>query len=144
MSEVSLPVSARSGVGVSGDGGRGRGDVHRDWLRTRGDLYDWSTRTRLESASVAPASAYLRGLRARTLIRDELMAVLEEHDVIAMPASPTLAPPIAQSTGEPGGYYQGRLDLGRRRYTSPAALAGLPAISVPCGLSSAGCRLGCS
>ena len=35
------------------------------------------------------------------------MTALEDHDVIVLPASPTLAPPIAQSTGSPGGYYQG-------------------------------------
>ena len=40
------------------------------------------------------------------------------------------------------GYYQGRLDLGRRRYPSPAALAGLPALSVPCGFSKAGLPIG--
>ena len=142
VSEVSLPVSAKSGSVFLATADVDAATFHKDWLRTRGDLYDWSTRTRLESASIAPAAAYLRGLRARTLIRNELMAVLDDHDVIAMPSSPTLAPPIAQSTGEPGGYYQGRLDLGRRRYTSPAALAGLPAISVPCGLSSAGLPIG--
>ena len=142
VSEVSLPVSAKSGSVFLATADVDAATFHKVWLRTRGDLYDWSTRTRLESASIAPAAAYLRGLRARTLIRNELMAVLDDHDVIAMPSSPTLAPPIAQSTGEPGGYYQGRLDLGRRRYTSPAALAGLPAISVPCGLSAAGLPIG--
>ena len=140
--DVSMPVSAHSGAVFLATADVDAATFHMDWLKTRGDLYDWSTRTRLESAAVTPSTTYLRGLRARTLIRNELMTALEEHDVIVMPASPTLAPPISQSTGSPGGYYQGRLDLGRRRYTSPAALAGLPAISVPCGFSESGLPIG--
>lgn len=142
VERVSLPVSARSGSVFLATADVDSATYHREWLRTRGDLYDRSTRMRLESASITPAATYLRGQRARTLIRDEMMAALDNYDVIVMPASPTLAPPIAQSTGAPGGYYQGRLDLGRRRYTSPAALAGLPAISVPCGFSTAGLPIG--
>ena len=142
IAEVSLPVSAHSGAVFLATADVDAATFHMDWLKTRGDLYDWSTRTRLESAALTPATIYIRAQRARTLIRDELMTALEDHDVIVMPASPTLAPPIAQSTGSPGGYYQGRLDLGRRQYTSPAALAGLPAISVPCGFSDSGLPIG--
>ena len=142
IDEVSLPVSAQSGAVFLATADVDAATFHLEWLKTRGDLYDWSTRTRLESAAITPAATYLRAQRARTLIRAELMSVLEDHDVIVLPASPTLAPPIAQSTGSPGGYYQGRLDLGRRQYTSPAALAGLPAISVPCGFSDSGLPIG--
>ncbi len=142
IDEISLPVSAHSGAVFLATADVDAADFHMEWLKTRGDLYDWSTRTRLESAALTPAATYIRAQRARTLIRDELMSALEEHDVIVLPASPTLAPPISQSTGSPGGYYQGRLDLGRRQYTSPAALAGLPAISVPCGFSDSGLPIG--
>ena len=140
--DVSLPVSAHSGAVFLATADVDAATFHMEWLKTRGDLYDWSTRTRLESAALTPATTYIRAQRARTLIRDELMSALEDHDVVVLPASPTLAPPITQSTGSPGGYYQGRLDLGRRRYTSPAALAGLPAISVPCGFSDSGLPIG--
>ena len=142
VDEVRLPVSAQSGAVFLATADVDAATFHLDWLKTRGDLYDWSTRTRLESAVLTPATTYLRAQRARTLIRNEMMSALEDHDVIVLPASPTLAPPIAQSTGSPGGYYQGRLDLGRRQYTSPAALAGLPAISVPCGFSDSGLPIG--
>ncbi len=142
IDEVSLPVSAKSGAIFLATADVDAASFHLDWLKTRGDLYDWSTRTRLESAVLTPATTYLKAQRARTLVRDEMVTALEDHDVIVLPASPTLAPPISQSTGSPGGYYQGRLDLGRRQYTSPAALAGLPAISVPCGFSESGLPIG--
>ena len=140
--EMSLPMSENSGAVFIGTADVDCAAYHADWLRTRTDDYDWSTRTRLETASLAPAWAYLRAQRARELIRRELHAALDKYDIIALPTSPVAAPPIEESTGKPGGYYQGKLDLGRRRYTSPAALAGLPALSVPCGFSDAGLPIG--
>ena len=140
--EISLPLSANSGAVFIGTADVDCATYHADWLRTRGDDYDWSTRTRLESASLVPAWAYLRAQRARELIRRELMAALDKYDVIILPTGPVAAPTIEASTGRPGGYYQGRLDLGRRRYTSPAALAGLPALSIPSGFTDAGLPIG--
>ena len=140
--EISLPLSANSGAVFIGTADVDCATYHADWLRTRGDDYDWSTRTRLESASLVPAWAYLRAQRARELIRRELMAELDKYDIIILPTGPVAAPTIEASTGRPGGYYQGRLDLGRRRYTSPAALAGLPALSIPSGFSDAGLPIG--
>ena len=139
---VSLPASERSGAVFISIADVECAAFHSKWLRTRGDDYDWSTRTRLESAALTPATAYIRAERARALIRREMLEALETHDVLVMPTGPVPPPSIDASTGSPGGYYQGRLDLGRRRYTSPAALAGLPALSVPCGFSKAGLPIG--
>ena len=140
--ELSLPMCANSGAVFIGTADVDCAAYHADWLRERPDDYDWSTRTRLEAASLAPAWAYLRAQRARELIRRELHAALEKYDVIILPTGPVAAPTIDASTGKPGGYYQGKLDLGRRRYTSPAALAGLPALSIPSGFSDAGLPIG--
>ena len=142
IEEADFPMLAHSGAVFLATADVDAATFHMPWLKSRADLYDWNTRTRLESAAITPSPTYLRGLRARTLIRNEMMSTLEDHDFIVMPASPTAAPPIARSTGSPGGYYQGRLDLARRRYTSPAALAGLPAISVPCGFTESGMPIG--
>ena len=141
-SEVSLPTSAHSGAVFLTTADVDAAAYHSDWLKTRGDLYDWSTRARLESAALTPASAYIRAQRARSLIASELHAALENHDALILPSGPVPAPTIAASTGRPGGYYQGSLDMARRRYTSPAALAGMPAISIPCGFSQTGLPIG--
>ena len=140
--EISLPLSENSGAVFIGAADVDCAAYHAETLRTRGDDYDWSTRTRLESASLAPAWAYLKAQRARELIRRELTAALDDCDIIIIPTGPVAAPTIEASTGRPGGYYQGKLDLGRRMYTSPAALAGLPALSVPCGFSDTGLPIG--
>ena len=142
VEQADLPMLAHSGGVFLATADVDAATFHMPWLQSRAHLYDWNTRTRLESAAITPSPTYLKGLRARTLIKDEMMSTLENYDFIVMPASPTPAPPIARSTGSPGGYYQGRLDLARRRYTSPAALAGLPAISVPCGFTESGLPIG--
>ena len=140
--EMTLPTSAQSGAVFVSIADVDCASFHSEWLATRPEDYDWSTRTRLESATLTPATMYIRAQRARELIRRELLDALDRYDAIILPSSPTVSPLIAQATGSPGGYYQGRLDLGRRRYQSPAALAGLPAISVPCGFSSTGLPIG--
>ena len=140
--EVSLPTSERSGAVFIANADVDCAAFHSDWLRTRPDDYDWNTRTRLESASLTPAVSYIKAQRARALIRREMLEALDAHDVIVMPTGPVPAPTIEASTGKPGGFYQGRLDLGRRRYTSPAPLAGLPALSLNCGFSQAGLPIG--
>ncbi len=140
--DVSLPTSARGGAVFLAIADSEASAFHDQWLRTRASDYDWSTRVRLEMASILPATAYLRAQRLRSVIRRELMEALDRVDVLALPTGPVPAPTIAASTGRPGGYYQGKQDLGRRRYTSLASLAGLPALSVPCGFTASGLPIG--
>ncbi len=142
LTNVSLPMSVRSGaIGVS------IADVeassfHIDNLRSRGYEYDWNTRNRLETAALMPANLYIKAQRVRSIIRQELDDILTTNDIIITPTSPVLPPIVEKSTGLPGGLYQGDADMGRRRFISPAALAGLPAISIPCGFSDSGLPIG--
>ena len=139
---VSLPASARSGAVFIAIADVDAAAYHSEWLRERGDDYDWNTRVRLESASLTPAGAYIKAQRARASIRKELLDALEQSDVIITPTSHAPAPLIADATGRPGGSYAVGSDLGRRMYPSPAALAGLPALSIPCGFSASGLPIG--
>ncbi len=140
--QTSLPTTEHSGAAFVASADVDAAAFHEQWVRTRPDDYDWNTRVRLESALLTPSTAYLKAQRARAKIRQELLEALDSYDVLVFPTGPVTAPTLAASTGSPGGYYQGRSDLGRRRYTSPAALAGLPAISVPCGFSASGLPIG--
>jgi aspartyl-tRNA(Asn)/glutamyl-tRNA(Gln) amidotransferase subunit A len=67
--------------------------------------------------------------RARTLIRAEFDRAFGEVDLIATPASPTVAFPIGERVDDPWAMYA--CDL----FTVPVNLAGLPGISLPSGLS---------
>ncbi|MBE7518021.1 MAG: Asp-tRNA(Asn)/Glu-tRNA(Gln) amidotransferase subunit GatA [Thermoflexaceae bacterium] len=72
---------------------------------------------------------YLKAQKVRTLIRREFAAAFEKFDVLVTPTSPTVAFPIGAKTDDPYAMYLNDV------YTLPSAVAGLPAISVPCGLS---------
>ncbi len=142
VEEVSLPTSAYSGAVLVAIVDVDAASVHAERLRARPEEYDWNSRTRLEMGSLVPATAYLRAQKARAVIRRELLDALEALDVIIMPTISGPAPPNTIATGKPEGYYQGKLDIGRRRYISPASLGGLPSLAVPCGFSESGLPLG--
>lgn len=70
---------------------------------------------------------FVKAQKARALIAADFRAAFERFDVIACPATPTAAHP-AGGKFDPAGYWA---DL----WTVPANLAGLPALSVPCGFA---------
>ena len=73
---------------------------------------------------------YLKAQQVRTLIRRDYDAAFEKVDVIAMPTSPTPAFPLGERTGDPVRMYLSDV------FTVSANLAGLPAVTVPCGFAS--------
>lgn len=78
---------------------------------------------------------YLQAQKVRTIIRREFDAVFEQADLIVAPTTPT----VAFRQGEITDPYQMYLnDI----YTIPANIAGLPAISLPCGFAEAGMPVG--
>ncbi|MHC4944979.1 MAG: Asp-tRNA(Asn)/Glu-tRNA(Gln) amidotransferase subunit GatA [Planctomycetota bacterium] len=73
---------------------------------------------------------YLKALKVRRLIQQDFQKAFEDVDLIAGPASPVCAFPLGEKTDDP-------LDMYLCDFlTAPASLAGLPGISVPCGLHS--------
>lgn len=70
---------------------------------------------------------YLKAQRARTLIRQDFEQAFEKVDVIVSPTSPTPAHKLGALKDNPLAAYLEDI------FTIPVNLAGLPAISVPCG-----------
>jgi aspartyl-tRNA(Asn)/glutamyl-tRNA(Gln) amidotransferase subunit A len=101
-------------------------NAHLHWLRTRLADYGPDVRARLLAGILLPPTAYVTGLRARRWVRAEYERQLGEYDVLVAPAMPITAPRL---DAIPADY---RLLI--MPYNSPAALLGLPALSVPCGL----------
>jgi aspartyl-tRNA(Asn)/glutamyl-tRNA(Gln) amidotransferase subunit A len=117
--------------------------AHQRWLRERPGDYDQGTRRRLLTASLLPAALYHQATRARARIRAEMRAALERCDLLLSPAQAGAAPPIARETDAVSSKaVAARRFFGHRSHTTPASLAGLPAISVPCGFSAAGLPFG--
>jgi aspartyl-tRNA(Asn)/glutamyl-tRNA(Gln) amidotransferase subunit A len=72
---------------------------------------------------------YLKAQQVRTLIRRDYDAAFARADVIAMPTSPTAAFPLGERTEDPVRMYLSDV------FTVSANLAGLPAVTVPCGFT---------
>jgi len=72
---------------------------------------------------------YGQAQKVRTLIGREFAAAFERYDVLLSPTSPTVAFPLGDKTADPLAMYL--TDV----LTIPPNMAGLPGLSIPCGLS---------
>ena len=79
---------------------------------------------------------YLKGQKVRTLIREDFTQAFKEVDLILAPTSPTTAFKIGEKSNDPLAMYLADI------FTIPVNLAGIPAISVPCGFSKSGLPIG--
>ena len=78
---------------------------------------------------------YLKAQKLRTLIAQDFKAAYEQCDIILTPTTPSAAFAFGAKSADPIAMYLNDV------FTVPASLAGLPAISVPAGLDSAGLPL---
>lgn len=79
---------------------------------------------------------YVKALKVRTLIKRDFEAAFDKADVILSPVTPTTAFTIGQKVNDPLAMYLADV------YTTSANLAGLPAISVPCGFGAGDLPIG--
>ena len=79
---------------------------------------------------------YLKAQKVRTLIRQDFLQAFEKCDAVLTPTSPTPAFRFGEKVDDPLAMYLNDV------YTVTANLAGVPGISVPCGLSSEGLPIG--
>lgn len=79
---------------------------------------------------------YGRAQKVRTLIRNDFAAAFQQCDAILAPTSPSPAYKIGEKSDDPLKMYLDDI------LTTPASLAGIPGMSVPCGFSKAGLPIG--
>ncbi len=143
VEDMSLPLLPRAGavfMALCDSEAAGR---HKLWLGTRPEEYDAGTRRRLVAAGLIPSMSVHRAARARTLIRAQVLDALTKFDLLLAPTSPHPAPAIASHTAPVTSKEEAaRRFFGRRSYTTPASLTGVPAISVPCGFTTGGLPIG--
>jgi len=109
------------------------------WFPARAAQYGEDVRDRLELGVKVPATVYLHALETRELFIQQFHQTLEDHrlDAVISPTTPIAAPPIGEENTAINGHNRPTRAL-LLRFNRPANLAGIPAISVPCGLTPQG------
>jgi aspartyl-tRNA(Asn)/glutamyl-tRNA(Gln) amidotransferase subunit A len=111
------------------------------YTQTRHDGFGPEVKRRVMLGTYALSSGYYdayygRAQRVRTKIVEDFRAAFERCDLIVTPTSPTVAFELGSKTHDPWAMYLNDF------CTVPMSLAGIPAISIPCGLAGAERGLG--
>ncbi len=136
VEEVSIPLVENAGAVSKSITDMEGASVHYQGLRERADQYDHNTRVRLLTAILTPAQAYYKAQKLRAMIRQDVLDTLEQVDVIVLPTSPAPAPLIPDAPGIVSQEDAQSRISGVRSFTGPFNLAGVPALSLPCGFTA--------
>ena len=108
-------------------------DLLSTYSKTRGEGFGEEARRRIMLGTYALSAGYYdayykKAQQVRTLIKKDFSEAFKKVDVIVGPTSPTVAFKIGEKTADPLTMYLSDV------YTVAINLAGIPAISIPCGL----------
>ena len=111
------------------------------YCRARSEGFGTEVKRRITLGTYALSAGYyeayyLKAQRARTLIKQDFERAFERVDVLATPVSPVPPFKVGETINDPLQLYLWDI------CTTPANLAGIPGISVPCGFSSKGLPVG--
>jgi aspartyl-tRNA(Asn)/glutamyl-tRNA(Gln) amidotransferase subunit A len=131
--EASSNLARYDGVryGLHVEGGDG---VRAMYEKTRDAGFGDEPKRRIMLGTYALSSGYYEAYygqaqKVRTLIADEHAAAFRDFDVLVSPTSPTVAFRLGEKTANPLAMYLADV------LTIPSNMAGLPGLSIPCGLS---------
>src|SRR4051794_17360440 len=114
---------------------KGDGDLLSLYEESRAEGFGEEVKRRIMLGTFALSSGYYeayygRAQRVRTKIADDFRAAFEKVDLIVTPTSPSVAFPLGAKTDDPLSMYMNDY------CTVPMPLAGIPAISIPSGMSA--------
>ena len=112
----------------------GDGDLTALYERTRWEGFGAEPKRRILIGTYALSAGYFEAYygqaqKVRTIISQEHAAAFEDYDLLVSPTSPTVAFKIGEKAENPLAMYLSDL------LTIPSNMAGLPGLSIPCGLS---------
>jgi aspartyl-tRNA(Asn)/glutamyl-tRNA(Gln) amidotransferase subunit A len=107
------------------------------YTRTRHDGFGPEVKRRIMLGTYALSSGYYdayygRAQRVRTKIAEDFKAAFAQVDLIVTPTSADVAFALGEKTADPWSMYLSDF------FTVPMSLAGIPAISIPCGMGGQG------
>lgn len=138
--EVSSNLARYDGIRY-GHRAEGVGTLAELYGRTRDEGFVTENKRRIMIGSYVLSSGffdayYLKAQKARTILINDFNALFEDYDMLLGPVTPTPAFKLGENTSDPIKMYLADI------MTVPASLAGLPAISVPAGVSEGGLPIG--
>ena len=95
----------------------------------------------LDQGRMVPATDYLQAQRVRARMQKEFAAVWKEVDCLVAPTTPNTSFRVGETTVKLGGREED-VRVATTRLVRPFNVLGLPALSMPCGLSGRVCRWG--
>lgn len=115
--------------------------LHNMYKKSRSEGFGAEVKRRIMLGSFVLSSGYydayyLKALRVKALIKKAFDEAFAKYDVILGPVAPTTAPELGKSLADPIKMYLGDI------YTISVNLAGLPGLSIPCGIDSKGLPIG--
>ena len=115
--------------------------LHDMYKKTRSQGFGPEVKRRIMLGSFVLSSGYydayyLKALRVKALIKKAFDEAFAKYDLILGPVAPTTAPKLGESLSDPIKMYLGDI------YTISVNLAGLPGLSMPCGIDSKGLPIG--
>lgn len=116
-------------------------NLHDMYKKSRSEGFGDEVKRRIMLGSFVLSSGYydayyLKALRTKALIKQAFDRAFERFDLIVGPTAPGTAPRLGESLSDPLAMYLGDI------YTISANLAGLPGISVPCGVGEGNLPIG--
>ncbi|SER11872.1 Asp-tRNA(Asn)/Glu-tRNA(Gln) amidotransferase subunit GatA [Neolewinella agarilytica] len=105
-------------------------DLTETYTKSRSEGFGTEVQRRILLGTFVLSSGYYdayygKAQKVRRLIRDQLQGILDVHDFILMPVSPSLPWPVGEQVDDPVANYLADI------YTVMANLAGLPAVAIP-------------
>ena len=140
--EVSIPLAPSAGALSMTIIGVEWANLHRQTFEPNFEQLDRNNQIRFLTGLVIPAQAYNKAQKLRAMLREQVLAALEEVDVLALPSGVGPAPPVESVPGVPSKEMALAGLNARISFTGPFNLANVPAISVPCGFTESGLPLG--
>ena len=135
--QVSMPLAEKTGYITRAITHVDRVSLRPEYLRERPDDYHYNTKVHFTTANLIPAQVYYKAQKLRTMVREQVLGLLEEVDILIQPTSGAPAN-IINPDQKVDSQEHARKALAAGGFRGPYSLSGAPALSILCGFTSEG------